>query len=734
MLILCTTSICMITVAPTASYAESCSNHELRIGPSRQLPDCRADEQVSPIDKGGFDAVSRLPFVHYPANASPNGEAFTYGGNGPFAGALSSLIPNAHFSTLTPNGWQNVELTPPTASKLLSPIVEYNFSEDLSQMVEGVVGGAALASLPVGNEGLNNVILRKADGSYTLVNLAPPIDFSPEGAECGEICFQFFDVTRFAGASSDFKHILFEINGSLAGTGAPTGFVTNLYENVDGSLRVVGVLPDEQLASNGAVIGAGSIGPTPGFKWLEITRAISADGRRVLFQANADGGQPDPAQEGLTELYDRIEGTHTIEISAPAAGAKPANPSPEPAQFWTASSDGAQVFFTSSAELTTSSNTGPANNSADLYRYDVTTGSLDDLTVDTNPLDVSSGAGVEGVLGASVDGSYIYFVANGQLINGQGIDGQPNMYVWHEDKSTHESQLAFVATLSGSDANDWTAYPKELQSYVAPDGRHAAFMSVSSLTGYDNRDRNSHAADDEVYEYSAETHTLVCGSCNPDGEPPVGGAFIGVTSRVHVLGSTAFHQPRVLSDDGGRLFFSSSNPLDPHDTSSYAKVYEYEQNGVGSCVAAGGCRYLISSGTSGEPGAEDGFLDADATGENVFFATLSRLAPTDQDNLYDVYDARVGGGFASAPAEIGCRGCTVPIAGTSQPSSPPASQLVIPPPPSPATQSTKSSSKKSKRLSCRSKAKTIRNGPARAHRLRQCAKQKQVFTNRRTPR
>ena len=66
------------------------------------------------------------------------------------------------------------------------------------------------------------------------------------------------------------------------------------------------------------------------------------------------------------------------------------------------------------------------------------------------------------------------------------------------------------------------------------------------------------------------------------------------------------------------------------------KVFEYED----------GAAQLIS-GTEG--GGEAVFLDASASGDDVFFATRERLAPTDTDELVDVYDARVDGGFP-APA------------------------------------------------------------------------------------
>jgi hypothetical protein len=65
---------------------------------------------------------------------------------------------------------------------------------------------------------------------------------------------------------------------------------------------------------------------------------------------------------------------------------------------------------------------------------------------------------------------------------------------------------------------------------------------------------------------------------------------------------------------------------------------------VGSCTRAGGCVELISAGH--EP-YDSNFLAVDATGRNVFFTTRDRLSPRDVDGLYDLYDAREGGGIAA---------------------------------------------------------------------------------------
>jgi hypothetical protein len=628
-----------------------------------------------------------------------------------------------------------VDVTPATAQATPAGgwVLGYDFSEDLEQIVLKVPQQALTADVSPGAERLYNLFLRGLDGSYSLVNSAPPTVLPPPS--CVEVCLQISDTSAFAGASLDFSRILFETDDSLVGTGAPVGSFANLYENAEGQLHLVGILPDGAIAAKGAVAGAG--GPALGGvkysseatgAFRDVNHAMSADGTHVLFEATADGGAPDPAQSGMIELYDRIEGTDTVEVSAPAPGATPANPAPEPAQFRGASDDGAHVLFTSSAELTTQSNTGAANEGQDLYRYDPGTGRLIDLSVDDNVADAATGASVRGVVGSSRDGSYVYFVASGELLPGHGVDGEPNLYVWHEDLASGEAALGFVATLSAGDARDWTEKPAESQAYLAPDGRHLAFMSVASLTGYDNLDRESGEPDSEVYEYSSEAQALVCVSCAASGAQPGGSSFIGATTS-H-LASTPFHQPRVLSDDGTRLFFSSTDALAAGATSPYVKVFEHEQAGAGSCAAGSGCTYLISSG---EATSDDAFLDASASGTDIFIATLGRLVPGDGDNLFDVYDARVDGGIVVATASELCTAACQPSRSISPP--PPLisgwtglSGNLSPLPSAAAKSSVRASSK---RPSCRTRALRIKHdAKARRRALRRCSKAKRGAARR----
>jgi hypothetical protein len=110
--------------------------------------------------------------------------------------------------------------------------------------------------------------------------------------------------------------------------------------------------------------------------------------------------------------------------------------------------------------------------------------------------------------------------------------------------------------------------------------------------------------------------------------------------------SSCTTQPRYLTDQG-RLLFDSSERLSPQDTNGRVEdVYEAEPAGVGSCVRPDGCVSLISPGTGS---VDSNFLAMDESGNNVFFTTRERLVPADTDELIDLYDARVGGGFCLAP-------------------------------------------------------------------------------------
>jgi hypothetical protein len=662
--LLASISVWAMSPAEAAAISATCPNEAVRTSPSNQLPDCRAYEQVSPVEKLGFAGATQS----YPAQAAPNGEALMYMSFSSFSGALSSSLPDAYIATRSATGWQTSNVSPPTpeATPPGGDPVGYDFSSNLSQWVVGLPW-QPLA--PGATPGVVNLFLTNGDSKYSWINDVRPTVVPPEGCP-GFIltyCYEVEDFTAFAGASADESHVLFESSDSLA-SGAPEG-LENLYEsNEVAGIRQVslaGILPNGGPAQ-GSTAGAGS---SAFYTTIErepdsrVAGAISEDGSRVIFNAPAEG-EPDPAQGGLPEVYDRIDGRETIELSAPAPGATPAITTPEKARFWAASANGDRVFFTSKAELTTPSYTGAtAAKGEDLYEYDLKTKTLTDLTIDTNlPADEVEGAAVQGVLGTSSDGSYVYFVAKGQLVPGTGVDHEDNLYMVHNGGAP-----VFIATLNAQDSKDWTTTPVELESYVTADGKHVAFTSINPLatknfpSGYDNVNESTGNAEREVYEYAApnteeELHgssgSLVCASCDPSGAQPIGpGVIAGGGGPGQSSVNTPFHQVRAVSENGGRVFFTSQDPLVAAAAGNkQPKVYEYEQDQEGSCEAAPGCVELLSS-----PSGSASFLDSDGDGNNVFIATASQLTASDQDSLVDVYDVRVDGGLAGPPRTAFCK-------------------------------------------------------------------------------
>ena len=360
---------------------------------------------------------------------------------------------------------------------------------------------------------------------------------------------------------------------------------------------------------------------------------------------------------------------------------------------------GAQLYWSLNGET-------PTITGRDLYRYEPATGALKDLTVDNTDL---NGAEVKGVLGASEDGSDVYFAANGVLdgvvgspnANGEeaeagdcrgkaivdfSFSGSCNLYLVKEGQPTR-----FIVRLdASSDASNWTPrgnlLTAERTARITPDGQTLLFRSKRQLTAYDNE------GVPELYLYQAEGSGFECVSCDSSGEEPVkvpprgssirseeGPGFGSVDlSQVIPVAPTATLSHN-LSADGKRVFFETPDALVPEDTNgdegcprvgsatftfpACLDVYEWEAQGIGSCKEAeqgGGCLYLLSTGK----GATPTFIaDASQSGNDVFLITRSAgLVGQDQDQLFDVYDARVGGGLAAQnqPAQIICKGegCT----------------------------------------------------------------------------
>jgi hypothetical protein len=583
--------------------ADSCPNEALRVGASAALPDCRAYEMVSPLGKNGVD-ISTGEQVNQ-TNAvriSDSGNAVTYSSSGAFPGSPSAGLESVYLGRRGPVGWTYQSLAPPLPPGSFSTMLFDDALPDLSEVI------FQAKSYPPADP---NIYVRdSSSGALRLVTTAGPVSPDPNYRP------------EFGAASSDFSHIVLNSADPLA-LGDPAG-VKDLYDSVNGQLHLVNVRPDGTPDAGGAVLGGGGRN--------NAVHQVSSDGSRVFFTSNSDEQLYVRENDAQPQSPLGVKGECTV--PADACTVQASNPAdPTPALFQAASANGSKVFFTQSAHL---------------YRYDTVSGVRDDLTPTIEGFvgyNISGGNQQRGaVVGASEDGSLVYFYVFGQL-NGQGVAGRASLFLYRSDTTPAETTL--VATETGGESGRVPLFETS-----TPDGKHLAFDSLSSLKtvnwpeGYDNTDVSTGLPDEEVFLYDANTGSLRCASCNPSGARPTGDAKIGY-SRLRSEDSMTFAPPRSFSDDGSRLFFHSPDALVPGDTNGQLDVYEYEQGQV----------HLISSGTS--PG-ESLFLGATPTGNDAFFITPGQLVSQDTDGLMDLYDARVGGGLPRASVPVctgtGCQG------------------------------------------------------------------------------
>jgi DNA-binding beta-propeller fold protein YncE len=583
------------------------------------LPDGRAYEQVSPVEKNNTDVQVSPGTVQ----AAPDGDAVTFYSVLPFPGVANGRGPVLYRATRGADGWSTQGLLPETAPALpgLPLFTVYGLTADLSKTVLTTATGptSALAfNAYVRDNATESDQLLTSLGTFSIGLNIPTFAFSE--------------------ATPDDSRILFEWSAQLLPGAAPG--VPNLYEWDNGQLSLVGVLPDGSAPSAGAVAGPGGpavgasqgVGGQPGGATSSFytQNTISEDGSRVFF-----------TDVGTGQIYMRENGTTTVPISA----SQRATPDPNGTQpaFWRAATpDGSQVLFTSAEKLTDDATATPG--SPDLYRFDVDSGQLTDLTT-ADP----AGGGVLGTLGVSRDGSYVYFAATGVLANG-ATAGQPNVYLSHEGTTT------FIASLNETcgDVANWSpfgnsggvceeSYQYRRDSRVTPDGKTLLITSSVPLAGSDT------TGNYELYRYEAPSRRLLCVSCAPSGAPMTSGADFGeqTTFFLSYNGDEHLFLTHSLSDDGKRVFFDTKQALVPEDTDGATDVYEWEASGEGSCRSEnedGGCIYLISTGRSPDGSV---FGDASPSGNDVFFRARQSLVAQDQDYNADLYDARVGGGIAS---------------------------------------------------------------------------------------
>jgi hypothetical protein len=614
----------------------TCTNAALRTGPSANLPDCRAYEQVSPVDKNG-GAVTRNATL---TRVAPDGDAATFASTVGFGDANAVGLETEYMSTRGDDGWSTHNLYPALRSLSVAKIGAGDLPGYL-RMTPDLTAGVFASPFPLTIDpmvaNIPNLYSRSdlrtpGAGSYQLMTACPgcsaPIPPYPDGFTLGK------GLPEVDGMSADGSHVIFTSRQTLT-TNAPGSCLgssignlslcpAKLYEWANGAITLAGILPDGTAAASsdaGQGTGSSALHATP--------HTISADGSRVIFtDTSAGSGFPDV--DG--DLYERIDESSSVKLNASektnGAGPGGTDPGgPRPATYWDASTDAMRVFFTSTESLT---NDAPENGDAHLYMYDFNAAVGRHLTY-------IDGIGNGGVIGASADGHWLYFTSKALRLTNQAGDNNGYLdyiYVWHDG----QVRLAGSFDAAGTDTSNLDTTPPGTfygfkQSRVSPDGRHLLFITGAGETVGPTGYRSSGSG--ELYLYDATNNALTCASCNPSGATPTSDALgVALTPGLTLWGDSSQVSP--MSADGRYVFFSSRDKLVPEDTNGVSDAYEFDSET--------GQLHLLSRGSDPNPSY---FLNATPDGSNALILTSQQLVAQDGDTARDLYDARIDGGIAA---------------------------------------------------------------------------------------
>jgi Tol biopolymer transport system component len=581
------------------------------------LPEARCFELVSRRDAGPVAYAIRGGGLESGFQVAPEPGNFSY--------TLETGYPDAtkgaevvYTTVRGPDGWIDTQLSPaltarteftedgesPSSIKAIGP----NLSCDVVNSNQPLTSDASTRL--VVESGGANLFRKNPDGSYTAISKVPPEN--PRATGNAIYAYAVY------GMSADCSRVVF---------GTPyryPGLPGTYYEWDRGTLRNFGFVPgpsgeiEDPNALPGAAISASS----------QTSNVISEDGRRLFFTAERKVA-PNPEEVGKKAVFVRERDGTTRDLSL----SETAVPD-EGATYQSATKDGSRVFFTANAGLTAESSL----EGTDLYEYDLESGNLTDLSVDAE----EGGAAVTRFIGASRDGSHVYYVARGQLVPGRGktlaqnlADNTASIY------SVIDGKPDYVASMSENTPAAIDINPTGLQTArVSPDGRFLLFETTEDITRFRSQGHR------EAYLYDSDDagEPVACVSCNQDGSAP---SRYGAAPLESAPGGNPLSEPPSLAVHDGNpiVIFTSYNDLAPGSTKDLLNGYEWSHGQVFRLTTepAG-----LKSATSEYPNVRA--FGASADGTDLYFQTQETLNWEDGDERASVYDARLGGGFTEPPA------------------------------------------------------------------------------------
>jgi hypothetical protein len=680
-----------LTATPAlAAEGEGCPNEHVRqesnVNPttgkpySVGLPECRAYEMVTPLEKQQHDALTHV--VPGRVSVAPEGNAIDWSSQGDYAGCenyetLTSHPDNPYIAQRAASGWVtrcayppiNLIENPGTVDSGAAGVFSSNLADET--VCGGTSGGAGnygptmLCALrdPAGlwtptpeytdltGQGLTGfqTVGASSTGEDVVLNDGPGTPFLPldtsthcEGLTCGSI----YEETGIGSAAPELRLVNVDNNGDMIGPGTTHG---------------IGALALEEEPEGSSY------------------QAVSSDGSTIYFTATPSGGVP--------TVYARIDGRETVAVSDPspsectrctkeAEEGKPENSEPRHAVYQGASADGSKVFFTSPQQLVNSATGAEGTNY--LYEYDfanppghrivdLSGGGLGDVAPGTQ--------GAAGVVSVSEDGSHVYFVTSavlttlpngfGQTASGGGL--ARNFYVY--DTVTGETK--FVADLLEKDQQLWgfkevasgtSSSIDERLAQTTPDGRYLVFDSYAKLITAGPEADTSGAQ--QVYRYDFNTGKIIRASLGHEefannGNTPGFNATIAMSlGSIEGALPTVNDSNRAISENGETIAFTSAAQLQGTDVvaGTNARCHVPGEQSEAGCNVYEWHNGSVSMVSDGQDPKGAIFAGMSASGSDIFFQTGTQLTGQDTDSFGDIYDARVNGGFPAPTPEPSCSG------------------------------------------------------------------------------
>ena len=660
-----------------------CPNEKLReesnVDPSTgvpyslELPECRAYEQVTPplksddgVGRGSWNAAAgnTIALEAVSANGSPLLVRSLVPLDHAEAGTDGELNPASYELTRTSSGWVTSGLTPPP-STFATAREEWTSDDDAA---------AGLWSAATPAQSLEAESFYRHDASGVFVDIGP---IAPPAATAGpprgsqpETKGLTKNDDAIVGASGDLEDVLFQLASPIQvnqpsylwpGDSTVFGERPSLYEYVGSGHTgegtdvpaLVGVdNQGEQISECGTGLGAETeyVG-----RVRSVHNGISGGGSTVFFSVQASGCVPGADGPPGTQVYARIgtpgspQATVNLAGSSGCASSTACNLT-SAVTFQGASSDGSKVFFTAAQAGLVQGDTDASNA---LYECELpgdagatpaASGKVDPCPTLKALTLTGTGerAEVQNMIAVSEEGSRVYFTAKGVLTSepNQSLPavhqvaeaGKDNLYVWEAlGKGSLAGRIAFVATLP-------SASPTEAQA--TPDGAYLVFTTTADLTS----DDTSTAA--QAFRYDALTGRLIRISVGENGFSNDGNtsSYATTLATERLVAGEPNALPKTVSENGAYVVFQTSAALTPQVDGGTNNVYEWHEGNV----------YLISDGTDNTEHA--GLIGLDASGGNIFFVTADKLVGQDDDEDWDVYDARIDGGFPAPTPEAKCEG------------------------------------------------------------------------------